>query len=421
MRTLSVAEGVETLLARATDARFVLIGEATHGTHEFYALRAELTKRLIDERGFCAVAAEADWPDAYRVNCYVRGAARDASADEALADFRRFPTWMWRNAVVREFVEWLHGRNARSPRPAGFYGIDLYSLGASMEAVVRYLDDTDPEAALRARDRFGCFHRFRADLDGQAYGYATALGSAEPCEDDVVAQLVELRRRAGELIASEDGYLAEDRQFAAEQNARVVVSAERYYRAMFRGRASSWNLRDTHMADTLDALARHLGGGRIVVWAHNSHLGDARATEMTRWGELNLGQLARERHPGEAFLVGLSTYEGTVTAASGWDEPGERRRVRPGLAGSWEARLHEVGGDFAVVSDEPTLREQRLQRAIGVIYRPETERQSHYLEARPGEQFDLLFHLDRTSALEPLEHESGWEAGEVPETYPSAL
>jgi erythromycin esterase-like protein len=420
VRTLSVEEGLEALLARASEARFVLIGEATHGTHEFYALRAALTKRLLEERGFCAVAAEADWPDAYRANCYVRGVGGDADANEALADFRRFPSWTWRNTVVLEFVEWLRERNESSPRPAGFYGLDLYSLHGSIEAVVGYLDETDADAARRARERFGCFDHFRAEHDGQSYGYAAAVAGVEPCEDEVVAQLVELRRRAAELVAG-DGHLAEDRQFAAEQNARVVVNAERYYRAMYHGRASSWNLRDTHMADTLDALADHIDLGRIVVWAHNSHLGDARATEMGRRGELNLGQLVRERHPGEALLVGLSTYEGMVTAASDWDRPAERKRVRPGLPGSWEAHFHELGEEFVLLAEEPTLRELRLQRAIGVIYRPETERLSHYFEARPAEQFDVLVHIDETRALEPLERTSEWRAGEVPETYPSAL
>jgi erythromycin esterase-like protein len=373
----------------------------------------------VEECGFCAVAAEADWPDAYRVNCYVRGLGDDLDAEAALADFRRFPTWMWRNTVVLEFVEWLREHNERAAQPAGFYGLDLYSLHGSVEEVLRYLDATDPAAAARARDRFGCFERFRGEHDGQSYGYATASGKAEPCEDEVVAQLVELRQRAAELV-SRDGRLAADRQFAAEQNARVVVNAERYYRAMFRGRASSWNLRDKHMADTLDALAEHLRGP-IVVWAHNSHLGDTRATKMGRWGELNLGQLVRERRPGQSVLVGFSTYEGTVTAASDWGRPTERKRVRPGLDGSWEAYFHELGDEFALAAGEPVLRERRLQRAIGVIYRPESERQSHYIEAVPAEQFDLLIHLDETRALEPLERESLWEQGELPETYPSAL
>jgi erythromycin esterase-like protein len=419
MKMLSVDQAMEGVVARAGGARFVLIGEASHGTHEFYELRAELTKRLIEERSFCAVAAEADWPDAYRVNCSVRGLGDDSDAEAALADFRRFPTWMWRNTVVLEFVEWLREHNERAAQAAGFYGLDLYSLHGSVEEVLRYLDATDAAAAARARERFGCFERFRGEHDGQSYGYATASGQAEPCEDEVVAQLIELRQRAAELVSS-DGRLAAERQFAAEQNARVVVNAERYYRAMFRGRTSSWNLRDTHMADTLDALADHLDGP-VVVWAHNSHLGDARATEMGRWGELNLGQLVRERHPGQSLLVGFSTYQGTVTAASDWGGRAERKRVRPGLEGSWEAYFHELGDDFAIAANGPASRERRLQRAIGVIYRPESERQSHYFEAVPTKQFDLLIHLDQTRALEPLERESLWEEGELPETYPSAL
>jgi erythromycin esterase-like protein len=418
-------DGHAEVLERARDARFVLIGEASHGTHEFYELRAELTKRLIEEHAFDAVAAEADWPDAYRVNCYVRGRGDDGSAEEALSDFRRFPAWMWRNTVLVEFADWLREHNDADERPAGFYGLDLYSLHESMAKVVEYLEEVDPEAAARARERYACFDHFRTESDGQSYGFATERGLAEPCEEDVVAQLVELRARAAEVAAG-DGRIAEDDRFYAEQNARLVVNAERYYRSMFRGRASSWNLRDRHMAETLDALARHLargsGRGRIVVWAHNSHLGDARATDMSRRGELNLGQLVRERYGDEALLIGLSTYEGTVTAASDWGAPAERKRIRPALRGSWEAVFHELDVPAFLLSPAAAgLREPRLQRAIGVIYRPETERLSHYFEARPAAQFDLLVHIDETRALEPLERTSEWEAGELPETYPSAL
>lgn len=423
------------LLDLIGDARFVLLGEATHGTHEFYEQRAEITKRLVREKGFTAVAVEADWPDADRVNRYVRAAGDDRDADEALDGFARFPQWMWRNTVVRDLVAWLRADNdARSPGTAatGFYGLDLYSLRASIAAVVGYLDRIDPEAADRARRRYGCFDH--VGDDAQTYGYATSLGAAEPCEDAVVAQLVELQRRAAEL-AGRDGRVAEDRFFDAEQNARLAKNAEAYYRAMFRGRVSSWNLRDRHMADTLDALVAHLdrGGGRtkVAVWAHNSHLGDARATQMGAAGELNLGQLVRERHGPETVIVGFGTYAGTVTAASDWDAPAERKRVRPGLPGSSEALFHEVaqgaagprflltlrgGGEAA-----ERLRQPRLQRAIGVVYRPETERLSHYLDARLADQFDALIHLDETRAVEPLEPTAGWEAGETPDTFPSAL
>ncbi|MFP5362294.1 MAG: erythromycin esterase family protein [Thermoleophilia bacterium] len=407
------ARPVGDLLELVGDVRFVLLGEATHGTHEFYALRSELTRRLIAERGFRGVAVEADWPAAARANRHVQRSGDDRSATEALGDFVRFPQWMWRNHVTVQLVEWLREHDGE----AGLYGLDLYSLRASMSAVVEYLDTVDPEAAARARGRYGCFDHF----DEQAYGYATARGEKESCEDDVVAQLGELRRRAADL-AARDGRLPRDAHFVAEQNARLAVDAERYYRAMFRGRASSWNLRDTHMADTLDALDEHLGGAGIVVWAHNSHLGDARATEMGDVrGEINLGQLARERHGDDAVcIVGLTTHAGTVTAARDWDAPAERRVVRPAREDSLERRLHDAGIRSGVLDLRGgLLAEELLQRMIGVIYRPETERWSHYVYAHAADQFDLLVHIDETTALEPLEP---WSAHEQPaETYPTGL
>ncbi len=309
-RPLEGAAGdYDALLDLIGDARFVLLGEASHGTHEFYSERAEITKRLILEKGFTAVAVEADWPDAYRVNRYVRGQSDDADADAALGGFRRFPTWMWRNRVVLDFVEWLREHNGAGggAGQAGFYGLDLYSLHTSIEAVLSYLDRVDPEAARRARSRYSCFEHFGENT--QAYGYATSFGMAESCEQEVLGQLSEMRRRASEY-ASRDGRVAEDEFFFAEQNARLVKNAEEYYRSMFSGRAESWNKRDRHMAETLDALVGHLGrAGRpakVVVWAHNSHLGDARATEMGEGGELNVGQLVRERYAGEGVVVVLS-------------------------------------------------------------------------------------------------------------------
>ena len=432
---LSGAAGeYDRLLELIGDARFVLLGEASHGTHEFYRARAEITQRLIAERGFTVVAVEADWPDAYRVNRWVRGLGDEPGAVEALGGFRRFPSWMWRNRDVVDFVAWLRAHNDALPPDAaraGFYGIDLYSLYGSIGAVIEYLERVDPEAAKRARGRYGCFEHFRED--SQAYGYASSFGVAEPCEDDVVEQLVELQRRAGEY-AGRDGRLAEDEFFYAEQNARLVLNAERYYRAMFQGRVSSWNLRDRHMAETLDALVAHFdrqgdGGARtrVVVWAHNSHLGDARATEMGEGGELNVGQLVRERWGGEAVLIGFSTYSGTVTAASNWDEPPQLKQVRPALPGSYEALFHEVGlprfllplrGDGAAPA---ALREPRLERAIGVIYRPETERFSHYFHARLPDQFDAVLHFDETRAVEPLERDAPPSGDEAPETFPSAV
>ena len=418
------------LIARVGDARFVLIGEASHGTHEFYRERARITRRLIDELGFNAVAVEADWPDAYRVNRYVMGLSHDRDADIALSDFRRFPAWMWRNRDVLQFIEWMRARNDAQAHPATkarFYGLDLYSLRASIEAVIEYLDRVDPVEARRARDRYGCFDHVGAE--GQAYGYALAYQKAIPCENEVVAQLVELRRRA-ETYLRRDGWVAEDELFFAEQNARVVRDAEEYYQQMYRAEVSSWNLRDRHMAGTLDAIGEHLDRQfrrtKVVVWAHNSHVGDARATAMGKRGELNVGQLARQRYGNDCLLVGFSTYDGRVTAASNWGDSPERKHVRPALRGSYEALFHEFATPhFWLTTADRAAREAlqapRLERAIGVIYRPETERQSHYFEASLAEQFDAVIHLDRTRALEPLERTATWDRGEPPETFPTGL
>jgi erythromycin esterase-like protein/adenine/guanine phosphoribosyltransferase-like PRPP-binding protein len=420
----------DALLAGIGDARIVMIGEASHGTHEFYRERALITRRLIEEKGFSAVAVEADWPDAYRVNRYVRGSGADEEAVEALGDFARFPTWMWRNADVLDFVGWLRARNDTQPRDGrvGFYGVDLYSLRTSIEAVLAYLDKVDPEAARRARARYGCFDRFGAGM--QEYGYAAALGLSPTCEREVVAELLALQR-SRIAYASRDGRVAADDFFFASQNARLVRNAEEYYRTMVRGSVESWNLRDEHMAETIRELLAFLDqqrpGARLVVWAHNSHLGDARATDMGHAGELNVGQLVREHYGVAAVNVGFTTFTGTVTAASEWDAPAERKQVRPALAGSYEKLFHEVGiprfmlplrGDPALTA---ALAEPHLERAIGVIYLPQTERQSHYFHASLSQQFDFIIHIDETRAVEPLERSGRWETGELAETFPSGL
>ncbi len=426
------ASDYDALLDAIGDARVVCIGEATHGTHEFYRERAAITRRLIEQKGFTLVAAEADWPDAYEVNRYVRGASEAANAQAALAGFERFPTWMWRNTVVVEFAEWLKRHNDQLPAgkaQTGFYGLDLYSLFTSIEAVLHYLDDVDPEAAARARWRYACFDHY--GKDSQAYGYAATFGLDESCERHAIDQLVELRRQASEL-AQRDGRIPEDEYFYAEQNARLVANAEEYYRTMFGGRVSSWNLRDRHMAETVDALLAHFDRKsgkrtRIAIWEHNSHVGDARATQMGEQGEWNVGQLMRERYGGDAFLVGFSTDHGTVTAASAWDAPAERKRVRPALDGSYERTFHgvEIPNFYVLPSaDEAAaeaLRPPQLERAIGVIYLPRTERVSHYFEASLTRQFDAVIHFDETRALEPLERSAEWQEGEPPETYPFGL
>ena len=431
LRALAQPADEDALLDFIAKGRLVLLGEATHGTHEFYEMRAALTRRLIVEYGFSAVIAEADWPDAWRVNRYVRGIGDDADADTALAGFRRFPTWMWRNHVVRDFLDWLHLHNATHParHGVGFYGMDLYSLFRSIQEVLTHLDRADPDGARRARARYACFDRYGADT--HAYGYAASFGMQPHCEDEVMAQLREMNQRA--TTQSRATGAAREEAFSALQNARLVRNAEEYYRTMFHRRASSWNLRDSHMLETLQALERHLAGDsgpppRMVVWAHNSHLGDARATSMRDQGEWNLGQLARERWGHEVRLVGFCTHHGTVTAAPAWDAHANKRRVRDGLPGSYERLFHQTGlprfwlalRNNAALGQ--ALAERRLQRAIGVLYLPETERASHYLEAQLPAQFDAMIHIDSTQALEPLEPGPGWLIDqEPPETFPSGL
>ncbi len=406
------------LLRRTLDASYVLLGEASHGTHEFYRARAEITKRLITEQRFTLVAVEADWPDALRVNRFVRAIGEDTSAEQALSGFRRFPSWMWRNADVAEFVTWLREYNDSLPAGAskvGFYGLDLYSIYTSMEEVVRYLDGVDADAAGRARERYACFGHF--GRDPHAYGRETGLRGAESCERGAVAQLAELREMAARA-ALRSGRLDEDGRFYAEQNARLVVDAERHYRAVFRAGQESWNLRDRHMAQTLEELVAHhrrrAPAAKAVVWEHNSHIGDARATDMAELGQISVGQLMRERHGPQTFIAGFTTYAGTVTAASGWGAEAERKHVRRALPGSWEDVFHELGVPAFVV-DANALEGNALQRAIGVVYRPETELLSHYFRATAGEQFDAVVHIDETHAVAPLERTSAWDLGELPD------
>lgn len=424
-----VNDVAEEILDLCGDARFVLIGEASHGTHEFYKYRAEITKRLISEKGFSAVAVEADFPDAYRVNRFVRGLGTDKTANDALSAFTRFPLWMWRNTDVLDFVIWLRAHNDRleTNKKIGFYGMDLYSLHSSMEAVLGYLEKVDPNAARIARNRYACFDHFGEDA--QSYGYAANYDERFSCEDEAVKQLVELQRRAAEY-ANRDGFVARDEFFFAEQNARLVKNAEEYYREMFRGRVSSWNLRDRHMAETLDALAAHLEEekqpSKIVVWAHNSHLGDARATEMGERGEWNVGQLVRERYKNDARLIGFTTHTGTVAAADNWDEPAQLKRVRPSHKDSYEQIFHktELGQFFLNLREKETqelLSQPQLERAIGVIYRPETERVSHYFTAVLSEQFDGIIHFDETRAVESIEVASALSEIDAPETFPEGL
>ncbi|AOS98423.1 Erythromycin esterase [Microbulbifer aggregans] len=413
------------LLQRAGHCDTVLLGEASHGTHEFYEMRAAITRALIEEQGLDAIIIEGDWPDVARINRYVHGLDRDDSPAEALADFERFPLWMWRNTEMASFVQWLRLWNSRQERAhqTGIYGMDLYSMYRSAAAVVQYLETVDPDAARRARERYACMDHHH---DPQRYGYRAAMGISESCQKAAVEQLLEMMERRSQWLLR-DGPKAEDEEFYAERNARVVHHAEAYYRGMFFSDVNTWNLRDRHMVNTVMDLRQYLSKqrdrpARIALWAHNSHLGDARATDAALQDEINVGQLVREKLEEQALLVGFTTYTGHVTAAREWDQPAEHRWVRPALEGSVEKLLHETGlGDFYLDLQsvgECALHRPLLERAIGVIYRPETEGQSHYFRANVTEQFDVLFHLDQTRALEPLDIPEQWEAREPPETWP---
>ena len=422
------------LAAQMGAARFALMGEATHGSHEFHEARAAITRRMVESHGVNAIAVEADWTDAWRVNCYVRGlpaipgGRADTHGAAALEGFARFPAWLWRNTVLLEFIEWLRAYNEGLPpdERVGFYGMDLYSLFASIDIVLHALDQADPAAATRVRARYAGFDHLREDT--QAFAYATHFDMAPGLEDAVVAQLMARLRNHGRQLAEAVAAVVAvgalprddvDAGFNAGQHARVLPGAEAYYRGMFGPRIAAWNLRERHMAETLDALDVHLQTRRdgrapkFAVWAHSMHLGDARATAMGLEGERSLGQLLRQRHGRDVFVLGFSTYTGAVTAASGWGAPARAERLRPGLPDSVEGLLHETlfhtsgaPGLVLPLCDQPglsgALAEPRLQRAIGVVYAPHTERQSHYFDTRLPDQFDVLVHIDTTHALEPL-------------------
>jgi erythromycin esterase-like protein len=419
------------LLELCANARVVLIGEATHGTHEFYSIRCAATVRLLSELGFHGVAIEADWPDTWRLNRFVKGVDEHETASDALAGFRRFPQWMWRNSDILDFAGWMLDHNSRfagASSKRGIYGLDIYSLNESMKAVIDYLTHKDPAAAREFSHRYACFDHFGGDV--RKYGLFTGTGAAKGCENEVVGALAELRRSRASYLAM-DGHAAEEDFFQAERNANVVADAEKYYRTMLRGDVQSWNLRDRHMVDTLLALMDHLDRihekSRLVIWAHNSHVGNAQATEMSKRGEFNIGQLCRERFGNEAVLIGFTTYAGTVTAASQWDGPAEHMELRPALPQSIESVFHhsEIPSFWLDFKSQPAianmLREPVLERAVGVIYSPETERRSHYFKASVPDQFDAVFHIDTTRAVEPLERTALWQPGELEETYPTGL
>lgn len=427
-KPLATAEDLDPLMDAIGEARYVLLGEATHGTADFYACRADISKRLIEEKGFSFVAVEGDWPDCYRVNRYVHWMDSDERAEDVLHAFERWPTWMWANRQVVEFVEWLrdHNRSLGNHRRAGFYGLDVYSLWESMAAVVEYLDRLDPGAARAARHAYGCFDPYREDV--HAYARATALVPTS-CENEAVAMLRALRVNAAAY--AEDG---RGGYFDAEQNALITRNAERYYRTMIRGGPTSWNVRDHHMSETLDRLMSHHGpGAKAVVWEHNTHVGDARFTDMARHGMVNVGQLVREMHgerPNErdgVVLVGFGTHRGTVIAGPEWGETMERMRVPVGRDGSLEDLMHHaVKGNGLFIFDGSDnggiggLDQALDHRAIGVVYDPNAERLGNYVRTIVPKRYDAFVFIDESRAVDPL-HMPVVVDGEMPETYPTGM
>jgi erythromycin esterase-like protein len=403
------------LMAMIGDHQFVLLGESTHGTREFYRERARLTRRLIEEKQFTVVLLEADWPDAYDVNEFIHGRG-PSSAAEALGTFTRFPQWMWGNQEIAQLLEWMRAHNKTergAADPVGIYGMDLYSVKESMDDVIAFLRTADAAAAKRAEERYKCLARYADDLDRYAVAIA---GGSRGCQPDVQAQFEEMGQR---ITAAGRGHRpGDDRLVAAWQNARVAANGEAYYRSMVGGGVASWNLRDRHMADTIDAISQHLNEGaphpaKVVVWAHNSHLGDARVTERSRIGELNVGQLMRQRHDGRSVLIGFTTYSGTVRAASSWGAQGRAQPLKPSRPDSFSSIFHHLGiPAFSLPlrgSSEASaaLGAPRLERFVGVIYVPHAERESHYFETDLARQYDAVVHVDQTSAIEPIDSSKG--------------
>jgi erythromycin esterase-like protein len=423
-RPLATADDLEPLIDRIGDARYVLLGEASHGTSEFYTWRTEISRRLVLEKGFTFIAVEGDWPDCYRVNRFVRGfPGSGESAESVLHAFERWPTWMWANREVVDLVSWLRGHNDREhpERRVGFYGIDVYSLWDSMRAVVEYLERIDPELARGARRAYACFDPYYEDA--QDYARATAIVPTS-CEAEAVAVLRELRGRAPEY--REDG---RESYFNAEQNALVTRNAELYYRTMVRGGPSSWNVRDTHMVETLERVMKHHEPhAKAIVWEHNTHVGDARYTDMARHGMVNVGQLVRDHHDDEGVvIVGFGTHRGTVIAADEWAEPMERMRVPEARPGSWEDVCHRAdAADKLFVFDDaddggiPGLDEPIDHRAIGVVYDPRHERWGNYVPTIVPRRYDAFIYVDESQAVDPL-HMPVKVDGEVAETFPTGM
>jgi erythromycin esterase-like protein len=425
----NVKSDFDKLMEHIDDGPIVMLGEASHGTQEFYHARAEITKRLITEKGFKSVAIEGDFPDTFRVNRYVNFQSDDESSNQSLGDFKRFPAWMWRNEEMVSFVDWMrqHNKDLSSQERANIFGLDVYSLHKSIAVVIAQLEKIDPEAAKKAKEHYLCFDVYQ---DPQEYGYYAAMFPDNACRESAIKQLIELRKKDAEFFRY-DNLNPEEEKFYIEQNALVIKNAEEYYRSLFGGTNElPWNIRDHHMMETILAIKDYNRATdrseKIVIWAHNSHLGDSKATQMASYGEINLGHLMKEQYGAQAVSIGFTTYTGTVSAASAWDGEVQRKKVRPAIDGSIESFFHSfaLNAFMVIPCNDPDvyayLNKKHLQRAIGVIYLPESELQSHYFYAQLAEQFDVVIHYDTTNAVIPLEPSTRWQKGEedAPETFP---
>jgi len=409
------------LFKKIGDARIVMLGEASHGTHEFYTWRSYISRRLIQEKNFNFIAVEGDWPDCYRINRYIKN-YKDAGTDskEVLSQFRRWPTWMWANWEILELTNWLKQYNSSIPlnKKIGFYGLDVYSLWESMEVIMQYLTKVDKKALETAKKAFECFEPYQKD-EGRSYAKASQF-VPEICEDEVLTLLKEIQQR----LPRYDGDF--ENVFSTEQNALIAVNAEKYYRAMVNAGPHSWNIRDGHMADTLERLLNfHGSGSKVIVWEHNTHVGDARATDMVDDGMYNIGELARLKHNDKGvFLVGFGTYSGSVIAGRGWGAPMKRLNVPPAKKGSWENLLHEAGKENKLLMMDDFMTDSFMEshighRAIGVVYNPEYERLGNYVPSILPMRYDAFIFLNETKALHPLHIVPDGHL--VPETYPFGI
>lgn len=407
-------ETLDILIEKIGDARIVMLGEASHGTHEYYTWRSYISKKLIKEKKFSFIGVEGDWPDCYNINCYIKGHnSSSAHITDVLKRFDRWPTWMWANWEIADFGQWLHQYNKELEKKVGFYGLDVYSLWESLDALRRYLEKADPAALQKAAETFRCFEPYKEDATSYAYA---SRSTSKLCEDEVIALLREIQKR---VLHQQ---LKEENLFNAEQNALIAVNAEKYYRAMIKSSAESWNIRDAHMQETLERLLKFHGPeSKAIVWAHNTHIGDSSATDMADEGMFNIGELAREKFPGKTFLVGFGSHNGSVIAGNKWGAEMQHILVPDGRKGSWEYLLHKAGNEnkLLLMKDfkDTVIDDKRIDhRAIGVIYRPQNERYGNYVPTVLPARYDAFIYIDKTTALHPLHLHPNKSV--VPETYP---